>query len=113
MPCIVFFATAERKVEVFMSYIRNSFSRIGVSITPKLHILEEHVVPWMRKWQFGLGFMGEQGAESIHARFNTLQRTYSNIKNRTERLKYILKEHHLQVSPYTVEQRPQKRKKIG
>ena len=37
------------------------------SILPKMHILEDHVVPWMRRWRIGAGLMGEQGAESIHA----------------------------------------------
>ena len=66
------------------------------------------MVPWMRKWQCGLGIMGEQGAESIHARFNSLRRTYMNIVNDTQRLKCMLKEHHLQVSPYTKEHKPVK-----
>ena len=95
-----------------MAYYRKSFSDLSVSITPKLHMLKEHVVPWIKQWGlgFGLGFMGEQGGESIHAVFNTLHRTYSNIANHTQRLKYMMKEHHLQVSPYIGEQRPSKRK---
>lgn len=32
-----------------------------------MHMLEEHVVPWLRMWHVGFGLMGEQGAESIHA----------------------------------------------
>ena len=71
-----------------------------------MHMLEEHVIPWVRKWKFGLGFHGEQGAESIHAAFNTLQRTYSSVPNPTNRLKCMLKEHHTQASPYAKEQQP-------
>ena len=52
--------------------------------------------------------MGEQGAESIHARFNSLCRTYMNIVSDTQRLKCMLKEHHLQVSPYTKKHKPVK-----
>ena len=40
---------------MFMASYRASFP--GISITPKLHILEEHVVPWIRIWRFGLGFV--------------------------------------------------------
>ena len=52
------------------------------SITPKLHMLEDHVMPWVRKWKLRLGFHGEQGAESIHARFHSMQRTYANVEKR-------------------------------
>ena len=31
-------------------------------MTPKLHILEDHVVPFLEKWGVGLGFWGEHGA---------------------------------------------------
>ena len=57
------------------------------------------MVPWMRRWHWALGFHGEQGAESIHNVFNTLERTYSAIQNPVQRMKNMLREHHLQVSP--------------
>ena len=69
------------------------------TVTPKLHMSEDHVMPWVRRWKFGLGFYGEQGAESIHARFNSMQRTYANVRNATERLKAIVKEHNMSVLP--------------
>ena len=47
------------------------------TVTPKLHMLEEHLVPWLQRWRVGFGLLGEQGAESIHARFNSLKRTYA------------------------------------
>lgn len=31
------------------------------AITPKMHILQEHVVEWMKTWHVGLGFHSEQG----------------------------------------------------
>ena len=42
-----------------MSYWRATWPTETVS--PKMHILEEHVVPFIRKWKLGLGFYGEQG----------------------------------------------------
>ena len=45
-----------------------------------------------------IGFHGEQGAESIHNVFNTLERTYSAIQNPVQRMKNMLREHHPQVS---------------
>ena len=43
-------------------------------------MLEEHVVSWIQKWGVGFGLMGEQGAESIHAHFNSLSRTIKQLK---------------------------------
>jgi hypothetical protein len=73
-------------------------------------MLEEHILPWMRKWGFGLGFHSEQGAESIHAEFNTMLRTYASTRNPVDRLKYILKEHLLRNSPTNRAEIPQTKK---
>jgi hypothetical protein len=61
-------------IDEFLQYYRQSFPESRV--TPKLHMLEDHVVPFIRQWRVGLGMMSEQGAESIHARFNALERTF-------------------------------------
>ena len=40
------------------------------SIMVKMHLLENHMVPFLRQWNgVGFGLMGEQGAESVHAEF--------------------------------------------
>ena len=31
------------------------------SVTPKMHILESHAVPFISRWKVGFGFYGEQG----------------------------------------------------
>ena len=48
------------------------------AIIPKMHLLEEHVVPWLGQWGIGMGLMAEHGAESIHARINSLKLYYTN-----------------------------------
>ena len=58
------FTFSEEKIKVFMECYRDSYPT--ASVLPKMHILEEHVVPWLRMWHVGLG---EQGAESIHKYF--------------------------------------------
>ena len=65
------FILVETNIGDFMEAYRLAEKRV----TPKLHILEEHIVPWIRKWGVGVGFHSEQGAESIHALFNSLLRT--------------------------------------
>ena len=48
----------------FMHYYRDVFPE--ASITPKLHILEDHMVTFLRNWRVGGNLLGEQGAESVH-----------------------------------------------
>lgn len=76
-------------------------------------MLEDHVVPFLKKWKRGLGLLGEQGAESIHARFNTIGASYCNTPNRVERLEHIMRVHFNQICPENIVRLPppQKRKK--
>ena len=78
-----------------------------------MHLLENHTVPWARRTGTGFGLLGEQGAESIHARFNTLQRTYQCIHNKVDRLLSIVKEHSLSISPRIVSTAKQTSKIVG
>ena len=80
-------------IDDFLSYYRTTFP--DATTTPKLHMLEDHLIPWMERWQIDVSFHGEQGAESIHTMFNSLDRVYSSMPNRLERLTTIVKEHHL------------------
>ena len=98
-------------VDEFLRFYRKSFP--NATVTPKLHMLEDHVVQWMRKWHWALGLHGEQGAESIHNIFNTLERTYSAVRNPLTRMKCMFKEHQIQTSAHTVSFQPAvvKRKK--
>ena len=61
----------ECAIKAFLNFYRDHFP--GSSVTPKMHFLEDHIIPWIRRWKVGLVFRGEQGAESIHAQFNRLK----------------------------------------
>ncbi len=61
-----------------------------------MHMLESHVVEWLREWKVGLGLMGEQGAESIHNYFNNLKVSYRN------RLRCMMKQHFVHIAPSNV-----------
>ena len=79
-----------------------------------MHMLEDHATEWVRLTHVGFGLLGEQGAESIHAKFNSLGRAYTAIPDRVERLKCIMKELHLvSIAPDMVAAipTPKKRKK--
>ena len=59
----------------FMNYFRANFPNENIS--PKMHLLEEPTVEWVRRYNFGFGMLGEQGAESIHSPF---QRTEHHLQ---------------------------------
>jgi hypothetical protein len=65
-------------------------------------MMERHLASQIRQWRFGMGLMGEQGAESIHTTFNTIERCYSSIANKKERLLRVTQEHHLRIEPDNV-----------
>ena len=80
-----------------MEFYRKSFPHS--TVLPKMHILEDHVIPWFRRWRLGFGLMGEQGAEAIHAHMMRLERLHQGIPDQVERLKYIVKELILESDP--------------
>ncbi len=93
-----------------MAFYRREF--LHPSVLPKMHFLEEHVVPWIKNWGAAPGMMGEQGTESIHANFNRIELSYRNmIHNRVERLKSVVQQHHLQISPQNLKLNPVTRKR--
>ena len=80
-----------------MSFKRTNWP--DVNISPKLHMLEDHVVDFLRRWKVGFGFYGEQGGESIHHEFKKMKERCINIKPETNRLKYLMTQHLLTVNP--------------
>eukprot|EP00731_Ephydatia_muelleri_P039171 Em1171g1a len=50
----------------------------------------------VQKWHVGFGLLGEQGAESIHAKFDALHRTHALIH---EKLQHVMKEHLISIAP--------------
>ena len=100
----IFYLLVEKRIEDFLTFYRQQF--VGTSITPKLHMIEDHMVDFLRKWRVGCGLLGEQGAESIHIKFNELHRNYSNIRNSEDRLRQVTLEHHRRTSPLLNHYRP-------
>ena len=46
-----------------MAFLRREWP--AESVTPKLHLLEDHRVDFMKKWGAGFGLYGEQGADNL------------------------------------------------
>lgn len=74
-----------------------------------MHILEDHVLDFVSKFKVGLGFLGEQGGESIHNKFNQLERTMSCMPNPLQRFEAVLKEHHRQTFPGNIAKAPKRK----
>lgn len=72
-------STPECDIQKFLEYYRSQFP--SSTVLPKMHMVEDHVIPWLKQWHLGAGLMGEQGAESIHAHINKLEKDYSGISN--------------------------------
>ncbi|XP_065663350.1 uncharacterized protein LOC136085802 isoform X3 [Hydra vulgaris] len=104
---------SKKNINDLMKFYRLNWPE--ASVTPKLHMLEHHAIPFMQKWGAGFGFYGEQGGESIHMEFNKLKTTYQSIPCPTLRLKSILKSHYQKTNPENMQLKPcvKKRKKIG
>lgn len=69
IPCSIGY-----KIKKFLGYYRDSFPH--ATVLPKMHLLEDHLIPFLEEFGVGLGFLGEQGAEGIHARFKLYPTSY-------------------------------------
>ena len=84
-----------------MEFYRDSFPH--ATVLPKMH----DGGPFLRKWRVGLGFLGEQGAESIHRRFNTIKGNYTSMPNSVQRLESTMVEHYRQIAPQNIVKQPE------
>ena len=105
-PC-VWVDNLEKKITDTLEYNNRSARNTRLHV----HMLEEHVLPFLRKWHVGFGFHGEQGAEALHRGFNRIKASYTSIPDALKRLMCVVREHHLQVSPVLVAQEPTKKKR--
>ena len=103
--------STEQAIEQFMAYFRKSFPEATVPI--KMHILEDHATTWANFTHVGFGLLGEQGAESIHAKFTRLGLAYTAVTDKVKHLLCIVKEHLISISPQVLAAvpPPQKKKK--
>ena len=81
----------------FIAFYRENFK--GKTVPPKMHFLEAHTVNFIRRWRLPLGFLGEQGGESIHHELKGLARRFAGVRPSTSRLKQMLESHHLNSEP--------------
>ena len=99
----------ESNIENLLAFFRATWP--SESITPKLHLLEDHTVEFIGKWGSALGVYGEQGAESLHSSFSTMKEAYRSMHPAKKRLEATLKEHYARVNPESAKLRPVGRKR--
>ena len=92
-----------------MAFFRDTFPTATVPI--KMHLVEDHAVQWAAAYHVCYGLLGEQGAESIHAKFTQLSLAFVSIKDRVKQLQCIVKEHLLSIEPRMVAAIPPPTKK--
>ena len=73
-------------------------------VIPKMHMLEEHVLPWIERWGVGMALHGEQRGESIHAEFNRQTAIAGGIRNKVDQLKSVMRNHLTKCSPQIQEE---------
>ena len=83
-------ATAIQNV---MESFRKAFRKATTPI--KMHLLEHHTLQWANRMHVGFGFLGEQGAKSIHAKFTSLLSQYNTMHDKVHKLLCIVKQHFL------------------
>ncbi|KAL5490898.1 hypothetical protein EMCRGX_G016095 [Ephydatia muelleri] len=86
-------ATSQWSIVQLGNAIKDFFNTFDATFkgarTITMHILEHHMLDWIRSHQVGCGLMGEQGAE---LGFNSLAATYKTIPDPIDRLN--MKEHY-------------------
>ena len=102
------FDTSRQNIKVFMESIRRKVvTRKRGNVTPKLHLLEDHVADQMERFGVGLAIHGEQGGETIHHEWNELRRRLDSVPNDLERLRLVAKAHALSTLPSNIAKTPE------
>lgn len=91
------FLLTENTIAAYLEFFRKNFPQ--ESIPPKMHILEDHVIPFMKKWKVGLGFLGEQGVESVRTRLNNIKDNIRGFNDELAILKSMITTHWIQTRP--------------
>ncbi|KAL5491856.1 hypothetical protein EMCRGX_G017221 [Ephydatia muelleri] len=100
----------DQAIQEFMAFFRDTYPEATVPI--KMHLLEDHTVQWANTNHVGFGLLGEQGAESIHAKFNRLGLAFAPIKDHVQNLMCTVREHLLSIEPQLVAAIPPPAKRV-
>ena len=54
-----------------------AYTKLGLAVTPKVHLLTEHAIEDIEEHGLGLGLFNESAAESLHADFDRFYQRYA------------------------------------
>ena len=94
--------TSNETIEIeqsIISYLDFFRQNIPGCVFPKLHFLEDHVLPWIVKYGFGMALHGEQVGEPAHREFNRLQHCARHIPNIKDQLLNMMTEQMIFTDP--------------
>ena len=86
----------QNQINTYMTLFRQLFP--GRTIH-KQHILETHIISFIKTTLFGLGPLNEQGTEMCHQTIKILEKRAVGIKNKLKKMKFIMNSQPLQVNP--------------
>ena len=101
---------ADADIKKLTAFYRETFPE--ESFPPKFHMLESHVVSFIRKLRFPFGFYGQQGGESIHHEFVGLENNFSGVHPLTKRYKGMLQRHYTNIYPENRRKIPKKTRNL-
>ena len=86
--------------------------RPGKTVSPKMHTLETHMVPFIEKFNCGLGRLSEPGGELIHATMVKHSNRTRGMKDPSKRIRSMIESHHVHNDLEIQTLIPKKKKRI-
>ena len=65
-----FSSELQKNYDKHIEEFKGSYEHLGISITPKVHVVFHHVAQFCSRYKMGLGFFSEQATESTHFDYN-------------------------------------------
>ena len=85
----------ETLIDNYMAIYRAQYPNKTI---PKQHLLEQHCIPYIKKYKIGLGLMGEQGTEASHQTISQIEHSRAfAIKDKMKKAEFIMTTHILQI----------------
>ena len=101
-------AITDKEIDLAENFIESYIQQIREHdrVVPKSHLLEHHVVPWLRKYKVGMGLHGEQGIEQLHSTTAKVEARCRGIRNDSDRLRHIMEAMIVHTSPILESDKP-------
>jgi hypothetical protein len=90
--------TCKESIRLYMKYYRDYFPK--ETVTPKQHMIKQHVIPSLAKWGVGLALFREHGVEQSHSMIDALKGRARGIRNPKDRIRILMEQHFLSVATH-------------